>query len=238
VFRGVTVGPGSMAYASGALSNCPNGCPGDFRVAQIAFCAVAVGDALVHWQFSPPAPITRDCEIMDNNSHLASNPALYTDLIIHVIQSDLVGHLTWQGVATANRPLVTGTLAICVGAAPQNFNFTTDTNGSFTVTTGLPDGTYHWRVKGGRHLSTSSPIDGTDLVISGGSATQEFGTQRGGDANADNVVNSTDFAVLRNDFGRSGVDSADFDYNQVVNSLDFTTLKSNFGQAGHNTTCP
>ena len=106
------------------------------------------------------------------------------------------------------------------------------------MTTGLPDGTYHWMVKGGRHLSDSSPSDGTDLVISGASATQEFGTQRSGDANADNVGNSIDFSVLRNDFGHSGVDSADFDYNLVVNSLDFTILKSNFGHSGHNMTCP
>ena len=75
-------------------------------------------------------------------------------------------------------------------------------------------------------------------MISGGQATQEFGTQKGGDANADNVVNSTDFTVLKNDFGHSGVDRADFDYNLVVNSLDFNTLKSTFGQAGHNITCP
>ena len=227
-----------MAYASVALNNCPSGCSGDFRVAQIAFCAVATGNALVHWQFSPPAPVIRDSEIVDNNSSVVSNPALYTDLIIHVIQSNLVGHVTWQGIAAANRPLVTGTLTLCVGGAPQNISFTTDTNGSFTVTTGLPDGTYHWMVKGGRHLSNSSPSDGTDLVISGGSATQEFGTQRGGDTNADNVVNSPDFNVLRNDFGHSGVDRADFDYNLVVNSSDFNILKGTFGQSGHNMTCP
>ena len=74
---------------------------------------------------------------------------------------------------------------------------------------------------------------GFDLAV-----TQEFGTQIGGDTNADNVVNSTDFARVRNDFGRSGVDNADFDYNLVVNSLDFTILKSNFGHSGHNMTCP
>ena len=238
VFRGQAVGPGSIAYASGALNNCPSGCGGDFRVAQVAFCAVAPGDALVHWQFSPPAPISRDCEIVDNHSHMVSNPELYTDMIIHVIQSNIVGHLTWQGVAAANRPLVTGTLTLCAGGAPQSFGFTTDTNGTFTVTTGLPDGTYQWTVKGGRYLSNSSPSDGTDLVISDASATQEFGTQRGGDANSDNVGNSIDFNVLRNDFGRSGMDGADFDYNLVVNSVDFSILKSTFGQGGHNMTCP
>src|SRR5207248_11380921 len=34
-FRGVYSNPGTIAYASGALSNCPTGCAGDFRVASI-----------------------------------------------------------------------------------------------------------------------------------------------------------------------------------------------------------
>ena len=59
-----------------------------------------------------------------------------------------------------------------------------------------------------------------------------------GDANLDHAVDSTDFNVLRNDFGLSGVDRADFDYNLVVNSSDFNILKGNFGQSGHNMTCP
>ena len=42
-----------MAFASGGLNNCIEGCQGDFRVAQLAFCASVVGDALVHWQFYP-----------------------------------------------------------------------------------------------------------------------------------------------------------------------------------------
>src|SRR5205823_3167068 len=148
------------------------------------------------------------------------------------------GHLTWQGVAVANRPSVTGTLTLCVSGSQQSFSFTTDTSGNFTVTTSLPDGTYHWTVKGGRHVSNSSPTDGTNLVISGGSATQEFGIQKGGDANADNVINSTDFNTLRSQFGQTGVKSADFDYNQVVNAPDFTFLTVNFGRLGHAITCP
>ncbi len=148
------------------------------------------------------------------------------------------GHLTWQGVAAANRPLVTGTLTLCVSGSQQNFSFTTDTSGNFTITTGLPDGTYHWQTKGGRHITSASPTDGTDLTISGGHATQEFGTQKGGNTNADNIVNATDFSNLKAQFGQSGVKSADFDYNQVVNASDFGILKGNFGQAGHAITCP
>src|SRR5207249_12144292 len=49
IFRGVPVGPGSFAYASGALQNCSDGCGGFFRVAQTGWCAVAPGQALLHW---------------------------------------------------------------------------------------------------------------------------------------------------------------------------------------------
>lgn len=148
------------------------------------------------------------------------------------------GHLTWQSIAAANRPSVTGTLSICVNGAPQNFGFTTDTNGNFTLNTSLPDGAYHWQVKGGRHLSNASPANGADMVISGGVATQEFGTQKGGDTNASNNVNSTDFNNLKNQFGQSGLKSADFDYSQTVNASDFNILKTNFGQDGHILICP
>jgi plastocyanin len=148
------------------------------------------------------------------------------------------GHLTWQNVVAANRPLVTGTLALCVSGSPQTFSFSTDTNGNFAIGTGLPDGTYNWRIKGGRHLSNSSPTDGGALVISGGQATQEFGTHKGGDSRSDNIVNTLDFSDLKFRFGQAGNYPADFDYNQVVNTSDFNILKGNFGQAGHSITCP
>src|SRR5207249_4049787 len=104
------------------------------------------------------------------------------------------GHLTWQGITQPDitNTLVTGTLALCNATAPVTYTFSTDSSGNFTVTTNLPDGTYHWYTKGGRHVSSNSPTDGAHLVISGGHATQEFGTQRGGDTNADNITNVLD----------------------------------------------
>ena len=45
-FRGIPTDPGSFAFASGALSNCPGGCAGDFRVAQVSFCGMEEGDAV------------------------------------------------------------------------------------------------------------------------------------------------------------------------------------------------
>jgi hypothetical protein len=69
VFRGVPVANGSIAYAGGALNNCPNGCPDPgrpfpqnttpFRIADIGICTTKPGTAVLHFQFSPPAPATR-----------------------------------------------------------------------------------------------------------------------------------------------------------------------------------
>ncbi len=84
VFRGVAVDPGSLAFASGALVNCPTGCGGVFRVAQVGICAVAGGRALIHWQFTPPAPLIRDTEIVAFNGDLIQNPALFTDYVINI----------------------------------------------------------------------------------------------------------------------------------------------------------
>src|SRR5437870_2485236 len=84
-FRGVTVAPGSLAWASAAFDNCPFGCEGTFRVAQIGLCAVAPGQAVLHWQFSPPAPVTRDTEIVDMSGFLVHDPALFADYTFNVV---------------------------------------------------------------------------------------------------------------------------------------------------------
>jgi hypothetical protein len=78
------------------------------------------------------------------------------------------------------------------------------------------------------------------LVISGGHATQEFGTQKGGNTNpsVDNVINTLDFNTLKAQYGHSGVQASDFDYNLVINTLAFTIMKATFGQAGTTLTCP
>src|SRR4051794_27744232 len=75
---------GSIAFASGALSNCPNGCGGAFRVAQIGLCAVGQGQAILHWLFSPPAPPSQDSEILNLDNQRIDNPALYMDYVINV----------------------------------------------------------------------------------------------------------------------------------------------------------
>src|SRR5262249_47938878 len=58
---------GQIAYASSTFSGgAPPG--SDFRVAQISFCPTAPGDAILHWQFSPPAPANRNSKITDAQS--------------------------------------------------------------------------------------------------------------------------------------------------------------------------
>ena len=49
--NGITFPPGSVSFQSAAISNPPTG--GEFRIAQVAFCATGTGDGLIHWQFSP-----------------------------------------------------------------------------------------------------------------------------------------------------------------------------------------
>ena len=84
LFRGMLTDPGDMAFASGALMDprCQNGCTGDFRVAAIGLCATAPGQAILHWQFSPPAPPTRNTEIIDEP--IRCQPFCYGDYVINV----------------------------------------------------------------------------------------------------------------------------------------------------------
>ena len=147
----------------------------------------------------------------------------------------LNGHLTWQGISQPNSHNVglTATITICVGGVSENFLATTDASGNFTITTGIANGTYNWHIKGNRWLAN----DGT-LTFSGGTSTQDFGTQRAGDCNDNNLVNSQDFAILRAAFGGSSDLRADFNNDGVVSSPDFTLQRSNFGAAGASTNCP
>jgi hypothetical protein len=83
VFRGAVIQPGSIGFASGALVNPPYAGP-DFRAAQVAFCATAPGRAFIHWQFSPPAPPTRDTEVVEESGIIVNVRTCYTDYTINI----------------------------------------------------------------------------------------------------------------------------------------------------------
>jgi len=125
-----------------------------------------------------------------------------------------------------------------VGGAPTNYNVATDASGFFTATTGLPDGSYNWRLKGVINLANA----GT-LSMSASIASPEIGTVRAGDANNSDNVSVVDFNMIKAAFG-TGVgwpgydDRANFNRDGAVNSVDFTLLKGSFSQAGSPLTCP
>jgi hypothetical protein len=224
-------------------------------VAQVAFCGLAQGDALVHWQFSPPNPYERDTEIVDANSNIISNRLLYADYVIHVVDPThtatpsptrspsptptaiLIGHVTWQGPPTQPhiRQQLPITLTLKLGTTEVNYPAqNTDASGFFTVALGsLPSGQYTWRAKGAKYLANSDLI-----TLSGGRIVNlEIGLLWAGDCNNDNVVSTLDFNVLKSSFGKSlgdpGYDArADFNNDNLVSTADFNLLKLNFGQGG------
>jgi hypothetical protein len=140
-------GPGTISFANGALSNSPYNGP-DFRVAQVAMCAIAPGSATLHWQFFPPDPMTRDTEIVNDNSVVVNNRACYVDYVINII----------QGTAT-NTPTNTPTNT----AGATNTFTPTPTNTSTATATAFPTCD-----TGSDYLATTSTgaaiVPGTTLV--------------------------------------------------------------------------
>ena len=66
---------------------------------------------------------------------------------------------------------------------------------------------------------------------------QEMGLLRAGDMDDSNLVDITDFTLLRATFGKACGDAgydgrADFTGDCLVDISDFTLLRANFGQAG------
>lgn len=150
------------------------------------------------------------------------------------------GHLTWHGIAQPhNRNTgITATLSICVDGVAHDFTVSTGITGSFTVNTGLPSGTYNWRLKGHKSLATAGSIE-----ISGGLTHQEFGTQLAGDSDNSNVVGAADFNILRNTFGltsgQAGYDErGDFVNDRQVTVIDFNLQRGNFDISGAPANCP
>src|SRR5206468_984275 len=130
----------------------------------------------------------------------------------------IVGHVTWQGIPQpdARNNGITATLSLCVSGTPTSYNVATDAGGYFTVTTGLPVGSYNWNLKCQLNLGNAC-----SLTLAASTASVEMGTQRAGDATGDNLVSAQDFSTLKNTFGKSvgqpGYDGrADFNRDTVV----------------------
>jgi hypothetical protein len=127
------------------------------------------------------------------------------------------------------------TLTLKQGGHEVNFpNQATDASGFFTAPVGnLPLGTYAWRVKGPQYLANSGSVS-----LDGASFTHaDMGLMLTGDASDDNVVDVSDFSILKATFGKGAGDPgydarADFNCDQLVEIGDFNLLKINFGKMG------
>ncbi len=116
------------------------------------------------------------------------------------------------------------------GAAVFDQPVTTDPGGTFVVQ--LVPGTYRMRVSGAASLARV-----VNLTLVTGDNAITVPTLLAGDANADNVVNITDFSILAATFGKAagqpGYDTRpDYNGDDVVNITDFSLLAANFGRVG------
>jgi hypothetical protein len=149
--------------------------------------------------------------------------------------SVLVGHVTWQGRPAQPSGLqqLPITLSLKSGSTEANYApQTTDASGRFTVTTGLPGGTYSYRVKDPKYLA-----NGGSVTLAPGTNNVEMGLMRAGDCNNDNADNVQDFNIQKATFGKAAGDPGyddrgDFTGDQQVNIQDFGLLRGNFGTAG------
>jgi hypothetical protein len=154
----------------------------------------------------------------------------------------LVAHVTWQGIAQPNHRNTTETLTLTLrlesgGPLAQYSNVASDASGFITVPVdSLVAGTYNYQAKGFRNLA-----QGGQVTLAGDPVTNlEMGLMKAGDASNDNVVNSTDFTILRaavgwgrcHDFGCPFDPRPDFNNSDNVDATDFTLLKNNFGSGG------
>jgi len=110
------------------------------------------------------------------------------------------------------------------------FTPTTDIQGVFTVT-GIVPGVYDLRIKNAHTLRNVQP----NVTLTDGLNEIDLGTLLEGDADDNNVINITDFSILRTTYGRQrgqpGFDArADFNEDGVIDLADFSLLRTNFGK--------
>ncbi len=150
--------------------------------------------------------------------------------------ANLIGHVIWQGrTSGTSANQVPVTLTLKQGTLEVNYlSRNTDVSGFFTTSVaGLPNGTYNYRIKGVKYLASSGQVTLTGAQ----NLNVEMGLQKAGDANSDNIINASDFSILKVSTGKQcgdpGFDGrADFNGDCTVNISDFGLLRNNFGQAG------
>ena len=99
----------------------------------------------------------------------------------------------------------------------------------------LWSGSYNLMVKHDHTLSVMA--EDVVIPVSSVSSFTEFGVLPEGDTDDDNVVNFSDFFILRNSYNLSEGDPefdarADFNEDDSVTSSDFFLLRNNYNQAG------
>ncbi len=177
----------------------------------------------------PTATATLTTTPTFNISPTSTNTATITPIV--------VGHVIWQSRPAQPDALQQLPVSLTLKSGVTEVNYppqNTDASGFFTVSVGgLAVGTYNWRVKGSKFLANSGSV-----VLAGDPSTNvEMGLMWVGDANNNNIVNVSDFSIMKATFGKSvgdpGYDDrADFTGDQTVNVADFNLLKVNFGQGG------
>jgi len=115
-------------------------------------------------------------------------------------------------------------LRLTVGGA--SYNVETDALGRFTLF-GLTPGVYEIQVK--NHHTLANALSGT--VLAAGENALFLGLLREGDVNDDDIVDITDFSVLRGVFSTTDP-RADFNQDGVVDIVDFSLLRASFGMCG------
>ncbi|MFL5731589.1 MAG: dockerin type I domain-containing protein [Chloroflexia bacterium] len=110
----------------------------------------------------------------------------------------------------------------------------TDKYGHFALNVAsLRPNKYLLWVKSSKYLANRVTVDLTE----GNVFNADSGLLRAGDANDDNVVNSTDLGILKKTFGKAvGEDNyddrANFNGDKIVDDTDLAMLKDNFGTSG------
>ncbi len=220
---------GQISYSDGQLTGSP--ISGLFTLATIRFKAnSAVASTAV--DFSMSAPRQTKLTYMGNNVLGSVSGGSYQITTGAV----LAGAIRIQGRPNPPNSLLAVPLVVKFyspgGSTPIiTRNVTADSNGAFTVS-GIPAGTYDITVKNAQTLTNKK----TALSLSG-TTNVNFGTLLTGDANDDDIVDISDFSILRTTFlkacGGAGFDTrADFNGDCIVDISDFSLLRTNFLRAG------